>query len=137
MRIAGPFSYRPFINLRLSLISLIEKKSGGYRLIHNLSYPFGDSVNSHIDQENSTVQYTSFDKVLETISKCGPCSLMGRMDVSSAFRLLILNPSDFELFGFKFRDHFFFYKCLPMGFFENFATFIEWLVRKRTKKHKY
>jgi hypothetical protein len=60
-------------------------------------------------------QYTSFDKVLDTISDCGPLSLMGRMDISSAFRLLIINPGDFELFGFKFKDNYYFDNYLPMG----------------------
>ena len=138
-RIAGPFSYRPFTNLRLSPIGLVPKKSSGWRLIHNLSHPLGKSVNSHIDPENCSVQYTSFDKVLCTISEVGPNSLMGRMDVSSAFRLLPIHPDDFVLFGFKFNDYFFFDKCLPMGcsascqLFEKFATFIEWLVRCRSK----
>ena len=114
-RIAGPFSYRPFTNLRLSPVGLIPKKSGGWRLIHNLSYPIGKSVNSHIDPQNCSVQYTSFDKVLNTVSTVGPNSLMGRMDVSSAFRLLPIHPKDFVLFGFKFNDNYFFDKCLPMG----------------------
>ncbi|CAG2247519.1 unnamed protein product [Mytilus edulis] len=40
-RIAGPFSCRPFKNLRLSPIGLVPKKPSGWRLIHHLSYPFG------------------------------------------------------------------------------------------------
>jgi hypothetical protein len=38
-RIAGPFSYRPLENLRISPIGLVPKKLGGWRLIHNLSSP--------------------------------------------------------------------------------------------------
>jgi len=137
-RIAGHFSLRPLSNLRISPIGLVPKKSGGWRLIHNLSHPLGNSVNSHIDPNLASVKYTSFDKVLNTICESGPKSLMGRMDISSAFRLLIINPSDFELFGFKFRNLFFFDKCLPMGcsvsccLFEKFANFLEWIVRERS-----
>ncbi|VDI69222.1 Hypothetical predicted protein [Mytilus galloprovincialis] len=132
-RIAGPFSCRPFKNLRLSPIGLVPKKPSGWRLIHHLSYPFGKSVNSFIDPQNCSVQYTSFDKVLNTISEIGPKSLMGRMDVSSAFRLIPLHPDDSDLFGFKFDDNYFFQKALPMGLaaacnlFEKFATFVEWI----------
>lgn len=139
-RIAGPFSYRPFQNLRLSPIGILEKPSGGWRLIQHLSYPLGKSINSHIDPQYSSVQYTPFDKVLSTIYQTGPGAKMGRMDIKSAFRILILHPDDFELFGFKFNDYFFYDKCLPMGcaascqLFEKFATFLEWLVRSRTKK---
>ena len=94
-------------------------------------------MNSHIDPEYTTVQYTSFDKVLDTISDCGPLSLMRRMDISSAFRLLIINPGDFELFGFKFKDNYYFDKYLRMGcsascrLFEKNDTFLEWLVKNR------
>ena len=140
-RIAGPFSYRPFPNLRLSPIGLFPKKPTGWRLIHHLSYPLGKSVNSYIDPGNCSVQYTSFDKVLNTISEIGSKSLMGRMDISSAFRLLPIHPDDFVLFGFKFDGNYFFDKSLPMGcsascqLFERFATFVEWLVRSRSKSN--
>lgn len=141
-RIAGPFSTRPMPNLRLSPIGLVKKKppSSGFRLIHHLSYPLGKSVNSAIDPQFSTVQYTSFDKVLDTVASLGKNALLAKMDVKAAFRLLILHPDDFELFGFKFKNNFFFDKCLPMGcsaacaLFEKFATFIEWGVRKRSEK---
>jgi hypothetical protein len=84
-------------------------------MIQHLSCPQGDSINTFIDPEFSTVQYTSSDKVLSTISEIGKCALLVRMDVKSAFRLFILNPDEFDLFGFKFKGQFFFDKCLPMG----------------------
>ena len=45
----------------------------------------------------------------------GKNALLAKMDVLSAFRLLIIHPDDFELFGFKFKDNFFFDK-LPLTF---------------------
>jgi hypothetical protein len=44
-RIAGPFSYRTISNLRVSPIGLVPKKTGGIRLITNLSSPINGSVN--------------------------------------------------------------------------------------------
>ena len=85
------------------------------------------------------MQYTPFDTVLNTISKAGPRAEMGRMDVKSAFRILILHPDDFDICGFKFNDCFFFEKCLPIGcsdscqLFEKFATFLEWIVINRAQ----
>jgi hypothetical protein len=40
-------------------------------MIQHLSFPLGNSVNSYFDPELATVQYTSFDKVLSTISEIG------------------------------------------------------------------
>ena len=98
-------------------------------MIQHLSYPLGSSINSFIDPQLATVQYTSFDKVLGTISKLGKGAEMARMDIVSAFRLLILHPDEFVLFGFRFQDNFYFQKALPMGcsaacaLFEKFSCF--------------
>ena len=143
-RIAGPFFTRPMPNLRLSPIGVVKKKSpsSGWRLIQHLSYPLDKSVNSGIDPELSTVQYTSFDRVLDMVASLEKNALLAKMDVLSAFRLLIIHPDDFELFGFKFKDRFFFDKCLPMGcsascaLFEKFSTFLEWAVRTSSRKEE-
>ena len=145
-RIAGPFKNKPFSNLRLSPIGLVAKKPPpgskihGWRMIQHLSYPLGSSINSFIDPQLATVQYTSFDKVLGTISKLGKGAEMARMDIVSAFRLLILHPDEFVLFGFRFQDNFYFQKALPMGcsaacaLFDKFSCFLEWLVRFQSHK---
>lgn len=141
-RIAGPYDERPFPNLRLSPIGVVAKKSSpGWRMIHHLSYPLGNSVNSHIDPELATVQYTSFDKVLDTISKLGRGAELAKMDVVAAFRLLILHPDEFDLFGFYFKNKFYYDKCLPMGcsascaIFEKFSCFLEWVVKFKSGKN--
>ena len=54
----------------------------------------------------------------------GPGAQIARLDIKSAFRLLPIHKSDFELLGFKIQD-----KCLPFGCsvscakFEKFSTF--------------
>ena len=53
-RIAGPFLERPFPSLRISPLGLIPKKTPGeFRLIHHLSFPYGDSINSCIPNDAS------------------------------------------------------------------------------------
>ncbi|MCP6146112.1 hypothetical protein NL427_26935, partial [Klebsiella pneumoniae] len=59
--------------------------------------------------------------------------IIGKMDVKSAFRLLPVSPTDFDLLGIKFQEKYFIDKCLPMGcsischIFETFSTFLHWL----------
>jgi hypothetical protein len=72
-------------------------------MIQHLSLPLGNSVNSYFDPELATVQYTSFDKVLSTISEIGRGAELARMDILSTFRLLIIHPNEFELFDFHFK----------------------------------
>ena len=48
-RIAGPFFEPPFLNIQISPLSFVPKKSPGeYRLIYHLSYPEGGSINHYI-----------------------------------------------------------------------------------------
>ena len=136
-RIAGPFIEKPIENLRISPVGLIPKKDGSWRLIHHLSYPEGNSVNSFIDQKYCSVQYTSFDTALNMLSKLGKGAMAARLDIKSAFRLLPIHPSDYELLGYRISDYYFVDKCLPFGcaiscsLFEKFSTFLEWELKKR------
>ena len=133
---AGPFSIRPFTELQCSPIGLVPKQQrGSFRLIHHLSYPLGDSVNDFIDKEDCKVHYASFDTVVDLAMSTDSTAWLAKTDIKSAFRLLPVAPSDYELLGFKFQSQFFYDKCLPMGcsisckLFETFSTFFRILLR--------
>ena len=136
-RVAGPFLKRPFINLIVSPLGLVPKKSAGeFRLIHHLSYPAGSSINDFIGESDSTVQYAKFDVAVNIMRDLGQGALMGKLDIKSAFRLLPMHPDDHDLLGFKFDGKYYYDKCLPMGLsrscqlFELFSSFLEWLLRQ-------
>lgn len=93
-RVAGPFPYSPLHNLRLSLIGMVPKKDGTFRLIHHLSHPAGDSVNDYIDHKYCSVRYTPFEEALEMLEKLSSGALMACL--LSAVRLLPVHPSDFN-----------------------------------------
>ena len=52
-----------------------------FRLIHNLSFPLGHSVNDHIDPSLTVVNYTSFDDAVELVSSLGTGTLMAKADI--------------------------------------------------------
>lgn len=137
-RMLGPFVNNPISTLRISPIGLVEKSDGGWRLITHLSFPEGNSVNDFIHENFCKVKYSSFDKVLEMISELGRGAKLGKIDIRQAFRLLIVNPSDFDLLGIKFNGKFYVDKCLPMGcaiscsLFEKFSTFLHWAVKSKS-----
>ena len=137
-RVLDPFLYPPISYLRCNPIGILPKKQGGWRMITNLSYPIGDSVNDYIDSELCSVNYSTFDDALKVISAKGEGALMAKMDVSNAFRLLPICPQDFCLLGFKIADLYYIDKCLPMGcsiscsLFEKFSTFLHWEVQHRS-----
>lgn len=131
-RILGPLKQSPISNLHCSPVGVVPKKQGGWRMIINLSSPAGRSVNNFIDPQECTVKYSSFDEAVQMIQNLGPNALIGKMDVSNAFRLLPVRPQDFSLFGFKFMGNYYIDKCLPMGcsipcaLFEKFSSFFHW-----------
>ena len=136
-RMAGPFVNKPFQNFRLSPLGLVPKKDKSFRLIQHLSYPYGSSINDYINEDVCKVHYSSFDEAVKMISSLGKGASLGKMDIKSAFRLLPVDPSDYELLGFSLGGKYYYDKCLPMGcsiscsLFEKFSTFLEWALVQR------
>ena len=134
-RIAGPFKSPPFKNFQISPLAVIPKRSPGeFRLIHNLSAPLGDSVNSGIPQELSSVKYQKLEDAIQFIKKLGKDTLMCKLDIKDAFRLIPISPQDYELLGFYWNAQFYFDMTLPQGCktscatFESFSTALHWIL---------
>lgn len=111
-RIAGPFNTRPRSNIRCSPIGLVPKQQGGWRMICYLSAPQGNSVNDFIDHSLCSVHYTLFDSIISMVQKLGPGALLGKKDITSAFRLLPIRPENFSLLGFYFGNKYYIDKCV-------------------------
>ena len=142
-RVAGPFLEPPINNLIISPIGLVPKSTPGeFRLIFDLSYPHGSSINSGISKEDSSVIYTNFDEVIRMVREEGPGSHLFKIDIKSAFRLIPIHPDDFSLLGMEFQGQYYIDKCLPFGLsvscsiFEKFSTFLEWIIRRNTNSNQ-
>ena len=136
-RIAGPFSSPPLDNFILSPLGLVPKKdTGSFRLIHDLSFPSGSSVNSWIPREFCTVSYEDFDYFIALLSQIGQGCFISKADIESAFRIVPINPSDYHLLGFSIGGKYYYDKCLPMGcsvscmLFEDFSCALQWVLQK-------
>ena len=70
----------------------------------HLSYSPRQGVNSFIDQEDCSVQYSSFDEIVSIVSDLGKWALLGIRDIKSAFRLLPVHRADFDLLDTFFRN---------------------------------
>ena len=103
-RVAGPFQEIPFPNFQRSPLGLVPKHDPGkFRLIHDLSFPKGDSINFYTSKEFTTVQYESLDRVVELVMSCGPRCLIAKADIQEAFRLIPIRPQDYPLLGFTWQ----------------------------------
>ena len=119
-------------------MGLVPKKEvGQYRLIHDLSFPKGDSVNSHIPEEFTTVSYQNIETVIDLVQFYGYNCLMSKADIKDAFRLIPVHPDDYHLLSFHWNDQFYFDMALPMGassscqLFESFSTALQWILNVR------
>ena len=115
-RIAGPFESPPLNNFKVSLLGVVPKsEQGKFRIIHDLSFPENNSVNSNIPVEYSVVKYDSIDDVISLILKFGKGALMAKSDIKDAFRIMPVNPDDYHLLGFTWENQYYYERCLPMG----------------------
>ena len=132
-RIAGPYSTLPIPNLVVSPIGIVPKKDPGkFRMIHHLSYPRGQSVNSGIDKIFTQVSYHSVDMAIDCILQLQSGVYFAKTDIESAFRIIPVHPRDHWLLGFYWDGNYYYDKMLPMGLstscqvFEKFSTAIQW-----------
>ena len=133
--ILGPYKTPPPSTI-ISPIGLVPKKEEGqYRLIHDLSYPEGDSVNDYIPPAYSTVQYETFDHFVTLLLSLPKGALMAKADIKSAFRILPVRPQDYNLLGFMWDGNFYMDKRMPMGAssscqaFESLSSALQWILK--------
>ena len=92
------------------------------------------SVNENIPKDLCTVQYDTLDKIIQFVIYYGQGSYISKSDIEKAFRIIPLHQDSFHLMGFKWKDQYFYDKCLPMGcsisckLFEEFSTSIQWIL---------
>ena len=133
-RISGPFNHKPPGLIVSPLAGVSKKDSTEIHLIHDLSFPLGNSVNYFIPRDLCSVEYELIDDCIDIILSLGKGCLMAKTDMSSAFRILPVSMSSYKLLGFQWSGQYYFDRCLPMGCsvscntFEKFSTAIQWIL---------
>ena len=120
--ILGPFKSNPFTDaLTLSPLNSVPKSnSTERRIIMDLSFPKGHSVNDCIDKhdylgERVDLHYPNVDNLVDIIKQKGPHCHIFKRDLRRAYRQIPLDPKNYNLVGFSWRQHIFVDKVLPMG----------------------
>ena len=109
----GPFNDPPLPKIICSPVGMVPKKdSDKMHMITHLSYPHGNSINSHMDPADTTTSYQSFDKAVAIVAKYGHGAYMSKGDVESAFRIVPIAPENWHLLGIQFNWHFYIDICL-------------------------
>ena len=138
-RLLGPIPEHLAPLCHTSPIGLIPKphQPGKWRLIVDLSTPPGHSVNDAIAPEVSRMRYTSVLDAADMIRNLGPGTLMAKMDLQNAYRVLPIHPDDHPLLGISWCDAIFIDTALPFGLrsapkiFSPFADALAWVMQTR------
>ncbi len=135
-RMEGPYSVIPYENYMVSALAAQEKKTPGeYRLLHDLSWPRGDSVNDEIPVEFGKTQYQTIDLIIDSIVALGPNTVLSVFDIEHAYKVLPIHPLDVPMMGLFWEGEFYFDKTLAMGcrtsakIFERFSSALEWIMK--------
>ena len=116
-RVAGPFLSSLLPNCQISRFGVILKnhQPGKWRLIVDLSHPKGKSVNDGIPKHLCSLKYITLEDAVQQILTLGPGTLLAKIDIKSAFRLLPVHPADRHLLGMKWNGEIYLDSCLPFG----------------------
>lgn len=136
----GPFlsSDHPFPFARISpLGALLKSKPDGkvkVRRIHDLSYPRGRSVNTHIPEDYVPVHYPRLQDIMCHIASLGEGTTLNIADIKSAFKHVPVHPSDVPLLGFEWQGKYYFEATLPFGLrsspglYDQLAEALTWIL---------
>ena len=121
-----------------SPIGLIPKlhRPGKWRLIVDLSAPHGNSVNDAISPELSRMHYASVLDAAAIVRSLGPGSLMAKIDLQNAYRVLPVHPDDHPLLAIRWESSTYVDTTLPFGLrsatkiFSAFADALAWVMHK-------
>ena len=136
--VAGPWRNKAFIGCMTTRFGVIPKSTPGkWRLIVDLSYPEGYSVNDGIPKECSSMVYSSVGDATKMLLQLGKGARMAKIDVANAFRNVPVHPLDRHLLGMVWNDEVYFDKRVPFGLrsapilFDAYADALEWILRHK------
>ena len=116
---------------------IAEGKQTGWRRIHDLSFPRGNSVNDCIPPEFGTLQYETFKSAVLAIAKSGKGSKLMKRDLKSTFRAIPICTEDKWLFFFEWEGSYYQDLFLPFGLrtapfiFNLFGEAFEWILQRK------
>ena len=133
--VAGPFAQSPYPYYRCSPLKTVPKKGNAakLRIIHHLSFPHGQSINSATADWPCPLQ--GFNCAIRIVRQLGRGCFMAKVDVRAAYRCIPVRPADWPLLGMQWGGHYYFHRTLPFGLrsachlWERYATALEWIAK--------
>ena len=105
------------------------------------SSPDKASVNDSISQERCSLSYVSVDDVVRLVLELGPGSLLAKLDIQSAYRIVPVYPADRWLLGMVWNGQTYIDTVLPFGLrsapiiFTAVADVLQWIFESQGVHH--
>ncbi len=132
-RLVGPFPPGMIAGVHISRMGVVPKghQRDKWRVITDLSFPPQTSVNDGVDPAWCSMEYTA-----RAAQRIGRGALLAKLDVASAYRLVLVHPQDRLLLGIQWHDSVYIDCSLPFGLrsapkmFTALADALEWCFRQ-------
>ena len=126
--ILGPIQNVTDCPIHCSPLLTRPKDTGKRRVILDLSFPPGQSLNDHIDRESFdasafSLRFPSIDTIVHEISKYGDDVTLAKIDIERAFRNLRVDPADAMKLGIKWKDDAYIDAAVAFGWVHGSAAF--------------
>ena len=117
LRLRGPIPSVLETTCHISPIGLIPKPNqpGEWRLIVDLSAPAGVSVNDAISPDSCSLRYASLDDAVRMVRQLGVGTLLAKLDLKKAYRMVPVHPDDHALLGIRWGPGVYVDTALPFG----------------------
>ena len=119
--LCGPFPSNPLDRpLTVSPLQVAVGRSGKPRVVIDLSFPRGSSVNDGIPRDSYLgepfiLRLPGTDALVDLIRHYGPGCLLYKKDLSRAYRQLRVDPRDYHLLGIRHNHQLYFDIAPPFG----------------------
>ena len=115
--------------LHINRFRVISKgNTGKWRLITDLSFPHGFSVNDGVDPEFCSLQYTTVEEIAEIIARLGLGALLAKFDIESAYRLIPVHPQDCPLQAMCWKERPTLIRCSRLASTQLPRFLMQWLM---------
>ena len=144
----GPFEAVCHPGYHCSPLMSRPKEGDSRRVILDLSYPRGNSVNDQVSKERFdgnlfALKLPSIDTVVQDIVDIKDDPVLFKVDIARAFRNLPVDPADSLKFGLKVNNQYFLDKSVAFGWVHGTASYqlisdaVAYLMRDQVRLHCY
>lgn len=119
----------------VSTLGLVAKHDGGWRRIHDLSWPPGQGLNQGIPDAWSVIEYMAIDDIYDQILQAGAgCNIIKR-DIKTSFRIVPVAEDNQHFLAFQWNNSTYIECSLPFGLatapflFNLFAEALHWILQ--------